>query len=226
MLTARSDVPQLPLRSPLPGRLAVAIAGWCVVVAACSAALHLWSRQPGGSDSPPAVMPQSLHHYQTPGRPTLLVALHPRCPCSRATVANLQRALRAPDRRCTVVAFIYAPRGEVWTDTDLVARLSSLPDLQKVIDPEGAAAASLGMHTSGHVVAYNDAGVLAFTGGVTPSRGEEGDCPSLDALIGAITPSGDPATSQSGFAGASVFGCPLCNQTQTDTRPALAESRR
>ena len=143
-------------------------------------------------------------------------------------MANLERAFCAPQRRCPIVAFVYAPQDHAagWSDTDLVDRLATLPGLSMVVDPGGAAAAGLGMSTSGHVVLYDRDGRLAFTGGVTPSRGEEGDCLALDALIDALAPGDKPAAAQSGAVSASVFGCPLCNDTNPPGCSPVAEGRR
>jgi hypothetical protein len=43
------------------------------------------------------------------------------------------------------------------------------------MDPGGVEAARFGAKTSGHVVAYDEQGTLAFAGGITPARGHVGD---------------------------------------------------
>ena len=149
--------------------------------------------------------------HATNGLSTVFIAVHPHCPCTRATVANLERALNGPAQDCKVVALIYTPKNAAsnWAATDTVERLNGF-GATAVTDIDGQTAASLGMKTSGQVVCYGRDGSLAFSGGVTPSRGHEGDCAGLDHLRDVLTghaaqahPSTPPASE--------VYGCPLCN---------------
>ena len=73
-------------------------------------------------------------------------------------------------------------------------------------------AALLGARTSGHVVAYDPAGSRVFSGGITASRGHEGDSAGHESLVAGIT-----AAAPRSYA--SVFGCTLA-------RPDAAPGRR
>jgi hypothetical protein len=83
----------------------------------------------------------------------------------------------------------------------------AIPGVPSVDDEGGVEAKRFGVATSGHVLLFDRAGRLLFSGGITPARGHEGDSLGRDALIerlaGTRTISG-PATSP-------VFGCPLAN---------------
>jgi hypothetical protein len=50
-------------------------------------------------------------------------------------------------------------------------------------DPDGREARRLGVMTSGHVLLYDRAGRLLFTGGITGSRGHEGDNVGCESVI-------------------------------------------
>jgi hypothetical protein len=70
-------------------------------------------------------------------------------------------------------------------------------------DADGAESRRFGAAASGHVVAYDAAGRLRFHGGVTASRGHEGDNAGADALV-AILRGGKPAITS-----APTFGCAI-----------------
>jgi hypothetical protein len=83
-----------------------------------------------------------------------------------------------------------------------------------VADPDGEEAQRFGAATSGHVLLFDPAGELRFSGGITASRGHVGDNDGCDRLIrlltagvGAERPSGVgiPAVSRQPL----VYGCPI-----------------
>jgi hypothetical protein len=94
-----------------------------------------------------------------------------------------------------------APPG--WEQTDLWRRAASIPGVQVLTDEGGAEARRLGAQTSGQAMLYDPGGALLFSGGITPSRGHEGDNAGADAIIALTT---QRAT---GPHAAAVFGCPL-----------------
>jgi hypothetical protein len=197
--------------APSPRRnvgFAIAACGWAAAVFTAAGVLMWTSLQPGSPAEPPATLPASAATFQRTGLPTVFVELHPHCPCSRATIVNLEGALNTPNHNTNVVALIYLPQGRAtnWTQTDTVQRLSAFPSVRTVMDPDGRTAATLGMKTSGQIVAYDTNARLVFSGGITPSRGHEGDSAGLEALSAVLAGRGStrPATS--------VYGCPLCNE--------------
>jgi hypothetical protein len=70
-------------------------------------------------------------------------------------------------------------------------------------DPDGAIAQAFGAYTSGQVLVYGADGGLLFNGGITASRGHEGDNPGRAAIVARLRDQ-VPAPST-----ASVFGCAL-----------------
>lgn len=124
-------------------------------------------------------------------RPTLLFFVHPRCPCTRASVHELARVLtgrgladsRLP--RLTVVASVApGPDGDTaaWRDTDLLASARSLPHADVAFDVAREEAARFGAVSSGAVALYATDGRRLFFGGVTSARGHEGDSAGSEAL--------------------------------------------
>lgn len=146
---------------------------------------------------------------------TLVVFLHPQCPCSMATVTELAKVVdhyRAPLKIYADIANSYLDSttkqlkcvGESQPGaTRLVKYVSEIPGVQLVPDPDSKIATAFGAETSGYTMLYNQHGKLVFAGGITSSRGHEGDNDSADSLIAALKGESSRATS------APVFGCRL-----------------
>jgi hypothetical protein len=71
-------------------------------------------------------------------------------------------------------------------------RVAELPGVTMHSDADGLLMRRLGLTTSGHVLVYADGGHLLYSGGITGSRGHEGDNDGESAVIAAIQ-SGRPA---------------------------------
>lgn len=104
--------------------------------------------------------------------------LHPRCPCSRATVTQLARtsSRRGLTEKFQVVFFCPADKPDAWAQQELWQLASACSGLQCSIDHGGRRTAQFGVRTSGHVLAFDSDGRKVFSGGITPSRGHEGKC--------------------------------------------------
>ncbi len=153
----------------------------------------------------PTTRPVSATAEGARGRPSLVVALHPKCPCSSATVEELARALAASAGSMDVRVLLVRPPGVPpgWERGALADAAEGLPGALLVVDEGGAEARALGLSTSGSCVAYDAAGRLAFAGGVTAARGHEGDSPGGHAIRD-VAAGRVPAVAE-----APVFGCPL-----------------
>ena len=153
---------------------------------------------------PPSGWPGSAAIARAPGVPTLVVVLHPKCPCSRATVAELARLLTHAPRKVDTHVLIVRPPGtpEGWEQTDLWSAAAAIPGVSVQADPRGTEAARFGAQTSGHAFLFDEVGTLLFEGGITSARGHEGDSDGQDAILAALAHA--PAR-----AGAPVFGCKL-----------------
>lgn len=174
----------------MSGRAVVVGCLWAAAVAGGFAALHAYQLAPGRADLAPSSQPAA-------GRPSVLVFLHPHCPCTPAAVRNLGPVLERHPVRVTVYVLDADPRG---SENGRLA--AALPGADVIADPDGSAARRFGAKTSGHVLVYDAGGALVFAGGVTAGRGHPGANPGLDAVAAHLA--GRP-----GAASAPVFGCPL-----------------
>jgi hypothetical protein len=117
--------------------------------------------------------------------PTLVMLAHPRCPCTRASIAELAR-LAASVGREGMIGYVLFYRAEdadaAWAETDLWNSAAAIPGIRVEPDVGGRLAEAFGAVTSGQVVLYDAAGRLVFSGGITGARGHEGDNRGRDAI--------------------------------------------
>jgi hypothetical protein len=181
---------------------------WLLACVAGLAAVLVVDTTPGSrGDGPPPIWPADTGIARVPGRPTLLLFLHPHCPCSNATVGELERLLVHCSGRVDVRAVFVAPEGTPpgWARTALRDRADRIPGVLVGDDPGGAEARRFRATTSGTALLYGTDGRLRFHGGITLARAHEGDNPGEGAIV-ALLAGGTPATIET-----PVFGCPLRN---------------
>jgi hypothetical protein len=101
----------------------------------------------------------------------------------------------------------FTPRegGSDWRNSGSWRSAEEIPGVRVLADEDGRERARFGVETSGHVLLYV-AGKLAFSGGITRSRGHSGDNAGRQAIVDLLR------QGSAAIPGSSVFGCPLCNQ--------------
>ena len=122
-------------------------------------------------------------------RPSAFFFFHPNCPCTAATIAELEALLPAvsggdPKSRPLLYGVVYSPKDSdsSWTDTPSIRQARAIDGLTLIDDPDAAIAKGFGAAVSGQVLLYDAHGDLVFNGGVTESRGQQGENLGLDQL--------------------------------------------
>ena len=189
------------------GRLLGAVAGtsWLLAVAAGLAVLWNYENAPGVPATPPEHWPAGSGLRRVPGVATLVMLLHPRCPCSRASLEELDRLMaHLPGVLIAHVLFV-KPAGvpEDWEQTDLWRRAATIPGVSLTRDDGGEEARRFGAATSGQTVVYDGDERLLFSGGITAARGHEGDNAGRTAILSLL------ATGAAERRSTPVFGCSL-----------------
>ena len=87
------------------------VALWLVASGLCIKALVDFDTTPGVAAAAPTSWPAGVALPRSAGRPTLVLFLHPRCSCSRATLAELERVLTRCPHRAAVDVVFSIPRG-------------------------------------------------------------------------------------------------------------------
>ena len=178
---------------------------WMATVGAGFASLARYNNTPGAlGEQAPSRWPSLSHLGRTAGLPTLVVMLHPRCPCSRATLANLERAMPELRDKARVHLVFVRPDAEDGRDDNALLRIArNMRGTEIFADETGREAGLFGTLTSGETLLYSPEGALVFHGGITFGRSHEGVNPGLSAIVQFIHH--DSANRSS----TSVFGCAL-----------------
>lgn len=181
----------MPCALALRSRALPAVAGiaWMSIVCAGVIGLHAREYAPGGVGTVRPDWPEGGTLQRAPGRPNLVMFAHPRCPCSKASVEELALIEEqcGGDAAIHVVFFRPVGDGSRWAKTALWDRAAAIPGVRVLDDPDGAESARFGAETSGHVLLYDGAGRLMFSGGVTAARGRGGANPGRDTVVAMLT---------------------------------------
>lgn len=190
------------------GRVAtLGLVAWGVAVSAGMLISALHAAAPGPSGAPPASWPSASRLTPARGRATLLVFAHPRCPCSRATVAELARLLGRTGDALDTRVLLYHPAGTAasWAEGELWQSVAAIPGVRVEDDEDGREARRFDAVTSGTTLLYDGAGALRFHGGLTAARGHEGESSGAEAIARWVTSGAAAARSP-------VFGCSIWNE--------------
>jgi hypothetical protein len=164
-----------------------------------------YGQSPGAVATFPANWPTDTTIQRKPNQPTLVMFVHPQCPCTRASVGELARLMAHTPKPLDAHVLFLAPKGFSvdWVKSDLWRSASEIPGVTTTVDHDGIEATRFHATTSGNIALYGSTGNLLFSGGITPSRGHFGDSIGLDSAIASL--SGNPTKP----CNSAVFGCPL-----------------
>jgi hypothetical protein len=155
------------------GVYSAAVLTWGCVLAGGFGLLIRYEATPAQTGAPPAGENATFRDGKSF---SVVIGLHPHCPCSRATVAELLKIYSHVPDKTKITALVFKPGSE----PDSWIECVSLSTLQKmnatiVVDTDGGRAAALGLNTSGQIQIYSPQGKLLYNGGITGARGHAGD---------------------------------------------------
>jgi hypothetical protein len=186
---------------------------WLAAVSTGMTMLSLYAAKPGptvpdeAGNVAGATWPRATVLERAAHGATLVVAVHPKCGCSRATLGELARIMSCapPGSGTRAYVLMTVPVGlpDSWARGANWDAAAQIPGVQLVIDHDGATARLFGAMTSGHTCAFDASGQLLFSGGITAARGHMGDSAGGDAVRAVLT-GHTPAVSRG-----AVFGCGL-----------------
>lgn len=187
---------------------------WLLTVTAGMAMLMNYQAASGSPGVTPARWPGGRELSLDQARPTLVLFAHPKCPCTRAAIEQLNRILAKHQNRVSAnVVFLEATGDDGdWAGTGLWRSVSAIPGIKVQQDDGGKLAERFGAETSGFVVLYHPKGHVLFSGGITAGRGHAGDNAGADALAALL------AGEKSLVTETAVYGCALSNEPRV--RPA------
>jgi len=167
--------------------------------------LLVYSSEPGQTLTPSLRWPAQSTLVRANSQPTLVLVAHPQCPCTRATMTELNILMSELHGKLKAYVLFYKPSGYSvdWEKTALWKKAARIPGITLITDTDGGEARHFHATISGQAFLYAPDGHLVFTGGITPSRGHEGDNAGLDTIISDVNH--QSAARKSTFA----FGCPI-----------------
>jgi len=183
---------------------------WLATIVAGSFLLLAYSNTPGKAGSPPENWPQSSHVPRDRERPTLIMFMHPHCPCSRASIGELAQVMAHCQGRVSAHVFFLQPAEMMtnWVQTDTWREAAKIPGVTVRRDEAGREARLFGAETSGDTALYDENGRLMFHGGITISRGHSGDNPGHDTVQALLLGEAAQRTNTPTF-GCSLFECKM-----------------
>jgi hypothetical protein len=204
------------IKIPL-ARMALCLA-WLVMVGAGFFVLANYQNASGSVGRTPSDWPPQTRVVLDQKRDTLIMFAHPQCPCTRASIEELNRLLARCHGSVTAQVWFFKPAGfpADWTRSDLWRSAAAIPGVTVHDDPDGAQARLFGAETSGFVLLYNPRGQLRFKGGITGSRGHAGDNDGESAIVSLL------AGREVNLKQTPVYGCSLLGECQA---PAQQVSR-
>jgi hypothetical protein len=186
------------------GWILAGLCTWLVVVASGMGLLASYANQAGASAStvPQQIASSSLADGRTH---RLVMFVHPYCPCSNASMAELARLMSRCTEKIETTVYFYRPENQPdrWVEGALWSAAKRIPGVSVQTDSQGRIAAQFGATTSGHVILYGPLGDLRFHGGITARRGHEGDSTGKATVMSIVQ--GDNVN----VGECPVFGCAL-----------------
>lgn len=178
---------------------------WIAAAAGGSVYMFVYASRPAERSEVARVWPDRPGLVRNADGFSLVVAVHPKCPCTRASVAELNKLMLGWGGRVRAIALVSKPfeLPDLWSESDVTARLREIPNVEVVRDLGGAKADAFGARSSGQTLLYDAAGRLAFEGGITAFRGHEGPSVGGEALKQLV------AGAQTDVRHSKVFGCSL-----------------
>lgn len=201
--------------------LITACAAWALMTVVGLGLLWNYENAPGPVSVPPSRWPPDSRIRPATDRATLIMLTHPHCPCTRASIGELDRLMAQAQGRVTAYVLFLKPAGSAddWERTDLWRSAASIPGVNVVVDDGGVEARRFHAVTSGQTALYDDEGRLLFSGGITGSRGHSGDNAGRSAIASLLN------TGEAEAAETFAFGCPLFD-TQSECRGSLDDRNK
>jgi hypothetical protein len=139
--------------------------------------LMAYQTRAGVAAASPSAWPAGTGLQFDSHRYNLVLFAHPKCPCTQATLAELETVLTRRGNEIKSTLCVFDPEGAPpdWTQTSLVQKAKAIPGVEVIVDRGGTIAAKFGAMTSGQVVLFDRNGHRIFTGGITGTRGHAGE---------------------------------------------------
>ncbi|TWU49775.1 thioredoxin domain-containing protein [Rubripirellula reticaptiva] len=178
---------------------------WCLATGAGFVAIERYAHTPAQLNHQIDRWPASSHLQTAHGKPTLVMFAHPHCPCTRASMNELSRILSQCEGQVTasVVFLEFESIDKPVKQSGLWRQAMAIPHLHVAVDHQQIISRLFQARSSGETFLFQANGNLSYHGGITLSRGHEGDNTGHDAIVSILT----KGTSHRSMG--PVYGCSL-----------------
>lgn len=185
---------------------------WTISIVAGVRILFKYENTPGMSGTPERYWPSDVHVARSTAAFTLVLLAHPDCPCTRASLAELEEIVAKSEGKLTSYVIFSKPgaRDAEIESAPLWKTARGIPKITVIFDATGTDTGRFGGHVSGQTMLYDRHGLLVFSGGITTSRGHEGVSDGTEAILGTIS------ARAGSVASTPVFGCSLHNPSASE----------
>jgi hypothetical protein len=122
------------------------------------------------------------------GKFVLIILSHPDCPCTQASLAELDGVMAAAQGKLSAFVLFSKPgagAAEIQA-SGLWSTAARIPNVSPRYDAHGAEAKLFHGRVSGQSMLYDPDGRLIFSGGITSARGHQGDNDGAEAIVRSI----------------------------------------
>jgi hypothetical protein len=195
------------------------VTAWGILAGLGMLQLQVYQSKADAAAQAPEEWPKDLGTFRSDGCLSIIVFVHPHCPCSSATLRELERLVARIGENSQATVVFWHPQGVAadWNKGSLWAQAQRIPGVRVIDDRDSALTRRFGVRTSGQALAYDAAGRLKFSGGITAARGHSGDNAGADAVLAIAKMTDELSRTCS-----PVFGCSL---TEAGTVASISESR-
>lgn len=185
--------------------LPVTVALWIVCLVAGFYWLSVYESTPGQAAVTPTSWPSDTSITRDAGLPTLVMFVHPHCPCSRASIAELATIMNQVQGQVDAHVLFIRPKefGVDWEKTDTWYSAKAITGVKLSVDVDGQESMKFGSRISGQTFLFDSTGNPIFNGGITGSRGHIGNNAGRQAVLSLIQQHTSDDTNTA------VFGCDL-----------------
>ena len=155
----------------------ILISVWLIAISTGLYFLYQYQNKNGelGTSSSHWIESSNIHFEEN--KNNVLMFLHPYCPCSRASLNELAKILSHKIKPSTVKIILAKPESKDsnWVYESPLYKITKELNFQSLIDKNSHESKLFEAKTSGLVLIFNKDKKLMFRGGITDSRGHEGD---------------------------------------------------
>ncbi len=186
------------------GTLPIALLAWAGSVGIGLRTVFRYEATPGAAANAPAMWPSTSSVIRPRGKFALVLFVHPDCPCTRASIAELSVLMTQLQGKLRAFVDFRKPGASLsdMQQSGLWASAGAIPGVKVAFDHDGGEVHRFDASVSGQALLYNRDGQLVFSGGITAARGHEGDNEGVEAVIRHVN--GEQAPFH-----APTFGCSL-----------------